>query len=206
VEDQRLLDAVVEADVKPLPDTFTLSSGVVLRAKRVAPLRIDAINRQYKDPEVPMVELEDGRKVENPDHPKYIEKLRNNTEERDNALLNAFMLFGTEVVSIPETIRSIDNSDWVDEMELVGIHVPDNKLARYLAWMRYEALLDAQNDMAAIMQHVLRKMAIAEENIAEAMQSFRGEEERSSNPAVLPEAASVGDNHSSSAGLYSRLL
>lgn len=195
--DDKILKAAVEAEARPSPDdTFSISSGVVLKALRVAPLRIDAIQRQFKDPEVPVVTLPDGRKLDNPDDPDYDKALKAVELERSLAMADALMMFGTEFVSAPAGMLKPDEDSWVEEMSFVGVHVPDHPKARYLAWLRYVALEgNVEQDLVTITTNVMRKMSISEENIAQAMDSFRGEAVGRADSPVLSKTAGNGHNN-----------
>lgn len=190
IYDQKILEAAEIAVGEESTDVFTLASGVVLKALRVPPLRIDAVQRQFKDPKIPEDVLDDGRKVPNPDRKDYKEAKEKVEQERNLALADALMLFGTELVSCPETIESPDSDEWVEEMELFGITIPEKPKVRYLAWLRYVAIVNVEHDLALIMKHVMGRMAISEENIAEALEGFRGNETRGTDSHVLGQTSS----------------
>jgi len=197
IYDQKILDAAAKVEAQPSPDnTFRLSSGVVLRAVRIAPLRLDAIQRQFKEPEPPEETLPDGRKIKNPDHPDYKKAVAAFKEEQGMAMLDAMIMFGTEFVSAPNGMSGPDDNAWIEEMAIVGVKVPDHPKARHLAWIKYVALdKNIEEDMALISEEVAKQLPIAEENIAKAIDSFRSETLGSADSGLLSETPKNGNNN-----------
>lgn len=140
---------VIEAKELTEDKQITLTTGVVLRLKKVNVLRINAINDQFKYPEVPKVYDENkGREIRNPDHPDYVRACQEMDAQRSMALIDAIAALGTEVVSVPDNIQKPEDNGWVEECEVLNIPVKkDSPLARYMAWIKYVAILDTADFM-----------------------------------------------------------
>jgi hypothetical protein len=97
--DKKSLDALRKSE----PDNLiTLSNGVVLRGKMVPPLVYVTVVGAFPMPKPPL--WKDpllGRMVENPDDEEYIERVASVENEKNSAILNVMIVYGTEVVDIP---------------------------------------------------------------------------------------------------------
>lgn len=153
-------------------DTIILDSGVQLKIKKVPLLRIQAVLEQFKYPPVPEIyDPEKDRTYKNPFDPTYQEMRREVDEQRTWAVIDAVLAFGTRLEYSPEDVPSLESDDWIEELALAGIEVKTtSKLARYLMWVKFVAIVSA-DDLQKISRQFGLNMGISEEKIAEAMQS-----------------------------------
>lgn len=153
---------------------LVLSTGVVLRVSKVNPVLLSDIAAESLKhrPKAPIVFIESlGREEENLDDPDYTEAV---TQWQATVLLdinNAYVLKGTEVISVPDGMDSPDNEDWLDEMRILNRPV-GTKRQRYLAWIKYVAAVDAE-DTTAIVREVGRLSGVSEAEVQEAVEGFQ---------------------------------
>ena len=163
----KAVDIVQQED----PDTVTLSSGVVLRYLPVPLLRIQSIVNKFSYPPVP--ELWDEKReqsIKNPNHPAYLEERDQVDLKRTNAVLDAIIAFGMEIVSTPETLPKIEDSGWIEECKdffFIDIN-PQSERSRKLAWIKFVAIVD-QNDFRLISKAFNLSLGVSESRVAEAM-------------------------------------
>ena len=168
---------VVEAIETQESDLITLSSGVVLRAKQAPPLILIKVMAAFQRPKPPVyVNKTLGREVENPDDPEYLERVQAYKTESSNALLNALILLGTEIVSVPKGMPKPDKDDWLEEYQTLGIggH-PENKSWRYLTWVTFKAVL-SEKDLSLIQAAVGRRSGVPESAVKSA-ETFSGSDQ-----------------------------
>jgi hypothetical protein len=171
----KIAEAVADLEKKPEDapqDDITLSNGVVFGFKKINVLRIQTIMDRFEYPEVPKIHNEDkGRWEENPNDPKYVLECQKVDAERSMAVLDAVMAFGTYVKSLPDTVIPVDDDTWIEELEVINIPVnTKSKLARYLAWVKFVAVVDAE-DMTKVAEQFGMSMGISEGRIKEQLGS-----------------------------------
>lgn len=162
---------VVEAKEETASDQITLSSGVVLRLKKINVLRINAVVEQFKYPKVPEIwDANKDRALRNPDDPEYKALCAEVDAQRTWAVLDAIAALGTEVMSVPPTVHALESNEWIEELQLLKIPVdPDSKLARYMAWIKFVAIVDTA-DFQKIAEQFGMAMGTAEGKVAESIQ------------------------------------
>jgi len=168
---QKIQEAVAADEAATSPDLVTLSSGVILRHKKVSILRLQNIISHFKMPEVPAYwDKEREMHIKNPSHPIYLAEVERINEERMLAAVDALIATGTELVECPDDIEPLESDDWIDECEtFFKITVlRDNKKARYLAWVKYVAVL-TKEDLELLAHFVRRTLGVSEESVAQAM-------------------------------------
>ena len=152
---------------------ITLSSGVVLRAKRVPILILSEVLKTFKRPEVPIVFIEDlGREEPNPADPEYINAVEDWNNERNLAMVDLFFVAGTEIVEIPRNVTKVEDDSWTETLEAIGITPPKNKKLRYLLWLKNVAAIE-NADVEKIMEAVGRESGASEHDVTEALNEFR---------------------------------
>lgn len=169
-EDRKAVKAVEEAQL-PEDNTITLSTGVVLRGKQVPPLVLIKVMSAYPRPKPPTwFNPTMGREMENPDNPDYIEQVKAWRTESGNITLNALIMLGTELVSVPKKFPGPDGKEWLDEYAVLGVPMsPENKNWRYLTWVTFKAA-PAVEDLDKIKEVVGRLSGISESKVAAAEQ------------------------------------
>lgn len=160
-------------------DILTLSNGVVLRAKKIPPMLANKLNSRFVHPPVPVFYAEDkARAVPNYNDPQWMEACQRVDEERGTALMDLMAGLGTEIISLPPDVQDITDTGWADDVEtFLETPVPEFGRARHVAYMKYYILIDNE-DWAKVARKVQAKMGVSEEEVAGAMDRFRGEEKR----------------------------
>lgn len=173
--DEKILQAIAEDELEQQQESnlVTLGTGVVLRVKAVPVLRVQAIVNKFKYPKVP--ELYDDKKdrmIRNPNSPEYLEERSQVAIERTVAIIDAVVATGTEVVSVPKSLPSIESKEWVEELIATQVldNIPVSKSARYLAWVKYVAIKD-DDDMMEIARLAGLNVGASEVRVAGQLQS-----------------------------------
>lgn len=172
----KTVEAVENAKQKE-DNAITLSTGVVLKGKQVPPLLLIKIITSSPRPKVPVyMDKNMGREMENPDDPDYQERVKAWKMEQSNMTLNALILLGTELVSVPKKFPGPDEKDWMEEYQLLGIPMlPENKSWRYLTWLTYKAA-PGSDDLDKIKEVVGRLSGIPESKVDAAEQFPSGKQ------------------------------
>jgi hypothetical protein len=161
----------------------TLSTGVVLRIKPVSPFLLQTIKsaQEKAKPRVPVWHnTEDDRDEENPSDPAYLEAVRAWNSELGDKVYSALIAYGTEPETVPDAVPKAESDDWSEGLQAIEVSVPAKGRGRYIAWVKYIAAITGE-DTAAINLACLRAMGLAEEDVAKAAASFRGEQGRPAN-------------------------
>lgn len=166
--------AAVDGVKKPVDNTITLSSGVVLRGKQAPPLDLIKVMAVFPRPKPPVYFNERmGRDMENPDDPDYLGRVKSWEMESSNALLNVLILMGTEFVSTPRGIQKPSDDAWLEEYRELGLPIhPESKSWRYLAWVTHVAVLGAE-DLESIRKVVGNLSGVSEDTV-QAAEEFPG--------------------------------
>jgi hypothetical protein len=172
------LDAIPDA-VAAQSDTFTSSTGIVFKLSKVNNLTIVEAGKKLKAPKIPVMFIEDkGRDEENPNHPEYVDALRDFQMEQGMLLVNTYLAFGTKIISsaLPDDKKPIDDTEWSDDLkETLDIDIPIKGKARYLRWLKFHLLGD--EDMNALARAVMQFSGrVTQEDVATAEANFRPDE------------------------------
>ena len=171
--DHEVAKAVDKAK-KPEDDTVTLSSGVVLRCKQVPPLLLIKVLASFPRPKIPTwISPSMGREVENPDDPDYIARVNQWKIDSSNVTLNALLLLGTELVSVPKNLEGPDGNKWIEKLKSIGLETETNNESwRYLNWMVLVAA--PSDDDMNIIKEVVGKLSGVPESAVAAAEQFPG--------------------------------
>lgn len=180
--DPRVTEVLAEVSTsvtdKEDPNLTTLSSGVILRHKRVPPMVLAKLDEKYADPDAPHVwDSEKERSIPNPNDPEYIKALDKNRMQRGTAMIDVLIGLGTEIVHIPEGMQTPDDEEWVENLSFVSIEVPKLKIGKYLAWVKYYAAEDAR-DIQLLAKKGSAALGVSEEDVARSIENFQGIEAR----------------------------
>ena len=162
-----VVEAVVETlEPVKLERLIELSSGVVLRAKQAPPLALMKVLAAYPRPRPPVwFNKTMGREMENPEDPEYIERLKAHRTESSDAILNALILLGTELKSVPRGFPKPESDEWLDEWRELNLPArPDSKNWRYLTWVTFKAVL-TEADLIKIRDEVARLSEVPEDAV-----------------------------------------
>jgi hypothetical protein len=171
----RAFEAAVKAGGDGALATVLLSSGIVLKVRPVPPLAIRQAVMNVERPRVPIVFIEEkGREEENPDDPGYRDALVEYRIATGMAAMKALLVLGTQVESLPDGLSGPEDDGWLEELQDAGLDIEaSSPRARYLAWLQFYAL-KTNEDLAAAMDGPRKASGITEEDVALAVQSFRG--------------------------------
>ena len=169
-DDMKTVRTIADAK-KGAQDEITLSSGVVLRAIKASPVTLIKVMTRFPRPKPPTYFMEKmGREMENPDDPDYIERVKAWEMESNSQVLNALILLGTELVSVPKGVEKPSGDKWLNKYRLLDMPVhPEDEQWRYLNWVTLVAAPD-ETDMTLIQDVVGKKMGIAEVDVKSAEQ------------------------------------
>lgn len=173
---------VVAALEEKADDCIRLSSGVVLRGKQAPPLVLVKVMAAFPRPKPPVYFNETlGRDVENPDDPDYQERIQAHQTESTNAMMNALILLGTELVEVPKKFPKPSDDAWLDEWRELGMQAkPDSESWRYLTWVTFKAVLN-EKDLAEI-QKVVGRLSGVPESAVKSAEDFPGRNQNGRKP------------------------
>lgn len=168
MEETKVIQAVEEAN-RP-DDLIELSSGVVLKGKKANPLVLIKVMSAFPRPKPPVVFIKNmGRDMENPEDPDYIARVNAWKTESNNALLNALILLGTELFSVPKGFPKPEDDSWISDYSVLGLPInPEVKSWRYLNWITYKACTD-EKDVQKIQEVVGRLSGVREADVQSAV-------------------------------------
>lgn len=154
----------------------TIGSGVQFEVNQVSPFSIqekqDALLPAR--PAVPIVHIqEDDRDVEVPEDPKYQAALLAWQARVVRETYDLLIVLGTKLVNVPEGVQKPEDTDWSEDLALVGISIPPGKKGRYLAWVRHYACRST-DDVTKLITSVQRLAGVTEEDAAKAAAMFQG--------------------------------
>lgn len=154
-------------------DGLTLSNGIVLRLKPVAPFAVRQAALGIPDPKVPRVFIEDkGREELNPNDPDYLAAVDDVRVERISAVTTLMFMAGTEVISVPDGTSGPEDDDWIDMLEAAGLTIDrTNKYKRYYQWLAWYAASEV--DISLIVAGVSAISGVREEDVQKAIAGFR---------------------------------
>lgn len=198
---KRAVDSLAEpAD----PSLFVASNGLRFRLSRVSRMVMTDAARRLKAPPIPRTFIpEKEREEENPSDPAYIEAYTMYRYDMGMLAVTTYFILGTKVEGeLPAGMCSVKDDDWADNLRAVdpNIEIPPDGPRRYLAWLKYYALSDA--DQSSLVLACQRYSGgTLEVDVAQAQATFRDRETRDSADGVhtAPEDTS-GDNNGVGAG------
>lgn len=115
VETRHPVIEAAESVQGPTDDIKTLSTGIRVRLKPVAPSLIADISGSVRYPSVPRVVLEGSDKeIENPMHPDYLRDIDAADAKRASLVMEAMVMFAFELVDgLPE------DDSWLQQLALL---------------------------------------------------------------------------------------
>jgi hypothetical protein len=150
------------------PFTFPDGGGAV-RVKRIPPMLIRDLQRQFKPPKPPRqeVQFEKGvRTIPNPEHPDHVEAMAAYDEEFGERIMHLVVKLGVAC-----EVDQAAVADLRAQMQEEGLTLdPDDK---YVYVTRI--LAETTGDMEALQQAVLGESTVTEAGVAEATERFRPE-------------------------------
>ena len=128
----------------------------------------------YETPKPPtFIDERTQFEIENLDHPDYKSAITDYETRLTEAVMNFFILIGTEIVSVPEGVERIEDEGWVKMLERVNIETePDDENWRYLNWFLTVAA-PSPDDLQKLQEAVGVVSGISEGDVAGA-KNFSG--------------------------------
>ncbi len=152
--------------------SITLSNGMRVMLRPVAANIISEVRNQIPDALMrTYVDKQTGKELENPAHPEYIADQAEVTKKREKATMDAFVLFGIDLLDpVPE------ERDWIDK--LVFLKIISAEEAENLTPMTLELYYKKYviSD-TSIMTKIVALSGVSEEMLALARDSFQREED-----------------------------
>jgi hypothetical protein len=142
----------------------TLTTGVRVRLKSVSSSLVAEVMGRVQDPEVPIFHDEEkDRDLPNPNDPRYLRALDDAETKRQQAIVDAMLVFGVELVdALPE------NKDWIEELAFLGIEVDkSSKLTTEFAYKKYVAV--GAPDLSLVLS---TSSPVSAQEVADALSSF----------------------------------
>ena len=180
---------MAKVNQKEDPNLIQLSTGVVLRGRKISPSLLIEIITSKARPKPPTVFVKNmGRNMENLDDPDYIERVQAYKYEQAGSMVTAMILMGTEIVSIPpdmegphpftvETgkgrLKKVEEKwpRWLEEYELLNLPMrSDSESWRYITWVKFRAAPDDQD--LKLIQEVVGRLSGIRETDAQAAEEF----------------------------------
>ncbi len=141
--------AVQEAEDRSNHNAVQEKDGVKFILHPVAPALMDAVTKHILPPTVPVwFDKEIERDVPNPNHPDYLLALEQYNQERGNAVYDAMVMFGIELVEgLPESdwLARLQNLERHKRLDLSGYDLQDPLDVEFL----YKRFILATGDMVA---------------------------------------------------------
>lgn len=147
----------------------TSSTGVKIRLSPIPRLLIGELAKIPR-PKVPVVFMEDlGRTEENPNDPAFIDAMNEYNIQISVKMVDAFILFGTTVESIPNGFIKQEDPRVKRKLAILGMK-PDDEDQVYLAWIKYFAC-PMDEDIQAVTDGIGRLSGVSEKDVNDALQN-----------------------------------
>lgn len=191
--------AVFETSTEQPANEYTTSMGVVLKLQKISHMIVAEAIGKMKEPRPPLVLIKaqgdnPERTEENFADPEYLDKMQDFTVQRGEMTAKVFYTLGTKIVSVPEGFDRPEDDDWVASINALGevgaqlSTIPEDKKSklRYYYWLKYWAT--NERDFAHIVESIMKMGGgpVLEVKVAEALDTFRGDETRDTASGVQP--------------------
>jgi hypothetical protein len=153
-------------------NTITLSTGVVLRVQAVPAWKLNELSLQIVRPDIPKITVDGDRVEENPQDPEYLKAMQRYEQEMSEKMNEYFIVFGTEIETIPESFQKLEDKIWKEKLQWSGTEIGEGAIAVYLAWVKYIAA-PTMDDIRIIISEVGRRSGVSEVDVQTAAKNFR---------------------------------
>lgn len=174
----------------------SLSNGIKLKFKAIPPMLLNSIGQAIPMPKIPKVWLEDKqREEENPNHPDYIQAIADRNNLVAKATMDLILYACVEVVDVPDGLIKEEDESWHVMARMASIDFnKDDPIERKLAWFRTYAIAN-MDDMNKVQTVPMMLAGLLEGEVAEAMEGFRGGEERGADSDIPTLEPAQNGNH-----------
>lgn len=157
------------------PNRFELANGITLALRDASPMLLMGINKQAEaeKPQVPTIirEDRDGREEPNEDDPVYRAAQAKWALGVGNRAIHALAAACVTVDKVPDGIPPCDSDDWATQVTVVyGLDLEDNPTLRMVQWLYLQTTVD---DIEALTPMLLARAGAAEQEVQDALDSFR---------------------------------
>lgn len=176
----------------PPADTWTSEGGLKLKLYKVISQVVAEAGAKVEIPRPPKSYLKDQERwEENPSDPDYLEALQRAKVRQGIASIQIYLALGTAVISLPEGKGAAETEEWATDLEELGVEIPpvSRRNSRYCAWLRFYMLNDA-DFTSLIRATMLYSGHVSETQVAEVVDSFRGDGSGGDNNGSTPTAES----------------
>lgn len=172
------VEVAAEIQGKGRDGIYQTSTGYWVKISPVSATLIDKVQSKIKDPEPPMVWIEEkGRSEPNPADPSYLRALQRADVDRVMAALDAIIMLGIDMCDEDGNQLEISDGPWLNKLKLLerhghldlDEHDMDDPLDREFLFKRYIVL------SAKDIEPVASASGIKEEDVKQAEASFRGD-------------------------------
>jgi hypothetical protein len=165
------------------PNRFELANGITLTLREASPMLLLALNKQTEadKPQVPMIirEDRDGREEPNEDDPDYKAAQAKWALGVGNRAIHMLAAACVTVNKVPDGIPKHDSDDWATQVTVVyGLDLEDNPTLRMVQWLYLQT---TQKDLDALTVMLLAHAGPAEQEVQDALDSFRRIGQRSAD-------------------------
>ncbi len=166
-------------------DTFRCTSGVELNLHKPAGMALDRaiqdLSKTDPPPKVPTVWIEDkGRDEPNPNDPDYRQSYAVWAANASKRMFRVMVFTGTSVNSVPEGMLRHDEEAFAEYVVALQIGKPETKYDLYLIWVESVAAKD-KDDLRLLTERLAQMAGLSAEDVAEAVNSFLGDAEQSTD-------------------------
>jgi hypothetical protein len=172
-------------DTKKEEKTFTLKSGVVLKLKEVPQVVYVDLRNSLPEPSPPIFYNENtGKNEPNMNDPRFKADYANWQVAMSTAIMDLSILFGSEIVSIPDDMPTPDDPEFKSDLRIIlGAmgHKPEEirsmgAKTRYIYWLKYVATqgrAGKDEELDRLFTAIGRLSGVPEEDVEAAVDGFR---------------------------------
>lgn len=127
--------------IRQFSEPITLSTGIKVKINVAPAMLVEQAVSRVKFPDVPVQVLEDGRKVENPNHPEYLQARQDAIRNQSQASLDVMIAF-------IDLVDPIEDDTWIKRLnylvrlghaDISGYDL-DDELDREFVYKKYIAI------------------------------------------------------------------
>jgi len=179
-EESNEIQEAVEATVTEtdtVDDTvLTTSTGFKVKALAVPSYMTRILYAQFPEPDPPKIKKKDGSRtilIENTNDPTYVEATQRRIIKLAEGMFRLNLLKGVEVLDIPKGNKPFEkDTGWTEDLELVGITIPDSEKERYILWLR-TVVFPTTEDVRALSNACAAAEGIRPEEVQAELERFQ---------------------------------
>lgn len=174
------VSSAVDAGAKEaiIVDKFRCENGTLLKLKKVSRQAVIAGMTAISIPKIPRTYVKElEREEENPDHPEYLQAMRDYNVKIGEVTNAIYLGMGTEVIELGSGVCGVDSEEWSDELgEYIKVSIPaPGKKSRYVEWLKLYCLNNTDwNELWPLITKVSDTL-VPQDGVASAIESFRSD-------------------------------